>query len=87
MFALQAADTQPFLNKVFQFGIDCLILHTEEFGTGKKSYSLGINICSGRLAVVAVLLQPPLLPPCTAAVATKTLVTTAIAGANKTTIN
>jgi hypothetical protein len=27
-------DTQPFLNEVFQFGIDCLILHTWEFSTG-----------------------------------------------------
>jgi hypothetical protein len=75
------------LNKVFQYGINCLILHTEEFGTGKKSYSLGINIRSGRLAAAAALLQPPPLPPCTAMVATKTLVTTAIAGAKKTTIN
>ncbi len=39
-----AADAQPFLNKVFQFGIDCRILHTYEFSTGKKSYSLGISI-------------------------------------------
>jgi hypothetical protein len=75
------------LNKVFQFGIDCLILHTEEFGTGTKSYSLGINIRSGRLAAAAALLQPPPLLPRTAAAATKTLVTAAIAGAKKTTIN
>ncbi len=32
------------LIKVFQFGIDCLILHTQEFSSGKKSYSLGISI-------------------------------------------
>ena len=39
-----AADTQPFLNKVFQFGIDCISYIRRNSVLAKKSYSFGISI-------------------------------------------